>query len=138
MTKDKKLLSDITVHNKYARYLKDENRRETWLELVTRNKDMHIKKYPNLKDSIEELYVKYVIPKKVLPSMRSLQFGGKAIELNNSRIYNCAFMPVDSIYSFSEAMFLLLGGTGVGYSVQRHHVESLPEIRKPNYNYRRK
>jgi len=134
MTKDKKLLSDITVHNKYARYLKDENRRETWLELVTRNKDMHIKKYPNLKDNIEELYVKYVIPKKVLPSMRSLQFGGKAIELNNSRIYNCAFMPVDSIHSFSEAMFLLLGGTGVGYSVQNHNIEKLPEIRKPNYN----
>jgi ribonucleoside-diphosphate reductase alpha chain len=70
--------------------------------------------------------------------MRSLQFGGKAIELNNARVYNCAFLPVDSIHSFSETMFLLLGGTGVGYSVQNHHIEKLPEIRKPNYNRKKK
>lgn len=61
--------------------------------------------------------------------MRSLQFGGKAIEMNNSRIYNCAFLPVDDIRSFSETMFLLLGGTGIGYSVQTHHVEKLPSIK---------
>jgi ribonucleoside-diphosphate reductase alpha chain len=99
---------------------------------------MHQRKYPQLFEEIDNVYNEFVITKKVLPSMRSMQFGGRPIELNNSRVYNCAFLPVDSIYSFSEAMFLLLGGTGVGYSVQRHHVESIPEIRKPNYNYRRK
>jgi ribonucleoside-diphosphate reductase alpha chain len=70
--------------------------------------------------------------------MRSLQFGGKAIELNNARIYNCAFMPIDSIHCFSETMFLLLGGTGVGYSVQNHNIDKLPEIRKPNYDRKKK
>lgn len=138
MELDKKILSDIVVHTKYARHIEHKERRENWRELVYRNKEMHQKKYPDLFDEIENVYENFVIPKKVLPSMRSMQFGGRPIELNNSRVYNCAFLPVDSIYSFSEAMFLLLGGTGVGYSVQRHHVENLPEIRKPNYNYRRK
>jgi ribonucleoside-triphosphate reductase len=125
------ILSDITVHMKYARYLPKKNRRETWKELVTRNKKMHIKKYPNLKKDIEEAY-QYVYKKKVLPSMRSMQFGGKPIEVAPNRVYNCAFLPIDHVASFSECMFLLLGGTGVGYSVQKHHVEKLPEIQKPN------
>jgi len=64
--------------------------------------------------------------------MRSLQFGGKPIEISPNRIYNCAYLPIDDHRAFGEAMFLLLGGTGVGYSVQTHHVEKLPEIRKPN------
>jgi ribonucleoside-triphosphate reductase len=126
-----KILSDVTVYMKYARYLPNKNRREAWEELVTRNKMMHTKKYPNLKDEIEEAY-KYVYTKKVLPSMRSMQFGGKPIEVAPNRVYNCAFIPIDHSVSFSECMFLLLGGTGVGYSVQKHHVEKLPEIQKPN------
>jgi ribonucleoside-triphosphate reductase len=132
MELDKQILSDITVHMKYARFIPDLQRRETWEELVTRNMEMHIKKHPVLEEEIRNLYKDFVFTKKVLPSMRSLQFGGKAIELNNSRIYNCAYMPVDSIYAFSETMFLLLGGTGVGYSVQHKHVDKLPEIKKPN------
>jgi len=125
-----KILSDITVHMKYARYIPELNRRETWQELVTRNKDMHIKKYPELKNEIEEAY-KFVYDKKVLPSMRSMQFGGKPIEISPNRIYNCAYLPIDNRESFSEIMFLLLGGTGVGYSVQKHHVAKLPPINKP-------
>jgi ribonucleoside-diphosphate reductase alpha chain len=62
--------------------------------------------------------------------MRALQFAGPAAEVNNSRIYNCCFLPIDSVHSFSETMFLLLGGTGVGYSVQKHHVDQLPTIIK--------
>ena len=124
------ILSDITVYMKYAKYLPENNRRETWEELVTRNKNMHIKKYPDLKDQIEEKY-KLVYEKKVLPSMRSLQFGGKPIEISPNRVYNCAYLPIDHIESFNEIMFLLLGGTGVGYSVQNHHVEKLPPITKP-------
>ena len=127
----KQILSDITVHMKYARYLPKKERRETWKELVTRNKKMHLKKYPDLKEEINQAY-KYVYAKKVLPSMRSMQFGGKPIEVAPNRIYNCCFLPIDDWRSFSETMFLLLGGTGVGYSVQKHHVEKLPEIHKPN------
>ena len=126
-----KILSDITVYMKYAKYLPNEKRRETWEELVTRNKEMHQKKYPKIKDEIEEVY-KMVYNKKILPSMRSLQFGGKPIEISPNRIYNCAYLPIDHVDAFSETMFLLLGGTGVGFSVQKHHVDALPEIRKPN------
>ena len=135
---DKQILSDITVYTKYAKYLPNKERRETWDELVTRNMEMHTAKFPKMKESIEQIYQNFVFTKKVLPSMRSLQFGGKAIELNNARIYNCAFLPVDSIHSFSETMFLLLGGTGVGYSVQQHQIEKLPEIRKPNYDRKKR
>ena len=125
-----RILSDLTVYMKYARFIPELNRRETWTELVTRNKEMHQKKYPQLHDEIENVY-KFVYDKKVLPSMRSLQFGGKPIEISPNRIYNCAYLPIDDWRAFGEVMFLLLGGTGVGYSVQKHHVEKLPEIRKP-------
>ena len=125
-----KILSDITVYMKYAKYLPENNRRETWEELVTRNKNMHIKKYPELAEQIEEVY-KSVYSKRVLPSMRSLQFGGKPIEISPNRVYNCAYLPLDHPDSFHEIMFLLLGGTGVGYSVQHHHVNQLPPINKP-------
>ncbi len=124
------ILSDITVYMKYAKYMPELNRRETWTELVTRNKNMHIKKYPELKENIEEVY-KLVYEKKILPSMRSLQFGGKPIEISPNRVYNCAYLPIDHIDSFSEVMFLLLGGTGVGYSVQKHHVDKLEPVNKP-------
>ena len=124
------ILSDITTYMKYAKFRPELNRRETWEELVTRNKEMHQSKFPQLKDEIEEAY-KLVYNKKVLPSMRSLQFAGKPIELNNARIFNCSFLPIDDWRSFSEIMFLLLSGCGVGYSVQKHHIEQLPEIKIP-------
>ena len=136
MELEKKILSDITVYMKYARYLENENRRENWKELVTRNMNMHIKKFPSLEREIKNTYA-YVHDKKVLPSMRSMQFGGKPIEVSPNRIFNCAYAPVDNYHVFSEIMFLLLGGTGVGYSVQKHHVEKLPDIRKPSKRSRR-
>ena len=126
-----RILSDITVYMKYAKYIPELKRRETWQELVTRNMEMHIKHYPQLEKEIRENYM-YVFKKQVLPSMRSMQFAGKPIEISPNRIYNCAFAPIDDWRVFSEIMFLLLGGTGVGYSVQKHHVEMLPEILKPN------
>lgn len=131
-----RILSEITVYMKYARYLPEVNRRETWTELVTRNKEMHQRKYPKLADEIENVY-EFVYDKKVLPSMRSLQFGGKPIEISPNRIYNCAYLPIDDWRAFAEVMFLLLGGTGVGYSVQKHHVEQLPPIHKPKSKERR-
>jgi ribonucleoside-triphosphate reductase (thioredoxin) len=124
------ILSEITTYMKYAKYVPELKRRETWEELVTRNKQMHQTKFPQLKNEIEEAY-RLVYAKKVLPSMRSLQFAGKPIELNNARIFNCSFLPIDDWRSFSEIMFLLLSGCGVGYSVQTHHVDQLPEIKVP-------
>lgn len=100
--------------------------------------NMHIKSYPDLENEIVNVYDNFVLTKKVLPSMRSMQFGGKPIEISPNRVYNCAYLPIDSITSFAESMFLLLGGTGVGYSVQRHHIEELPEIKQPNPNRTRR
>ena len=124
------ILSDVTVHMKYAKYIPEVNRRENWDEIVTRNKLMHVKRYPKLKDEIYAAY-QFVHDRKILPSMRSMQFAGKPAAINNARIYNCCFLPMDSYECFSEVMFLLLSGVGVGYSVQSDHVEKLPEIRRP-------
>jgi len=130
MNIEQEILSDITVYMKYSKYVPNMNRRETWTELVDRNKNMHLEKFPKLRDEIEEAY-KLVYDKKVLPSMRSLQFAGRPIELNNSRIFNCSFLPMDDMRAFSEIMFLLLSGCGVGYSVQNHSIDKLPEITVP-------
>ena len=123
-------LSKIIIFSKYAKYNPELKRRETWDEIVTRYVNMMVKKYPQLEDVIVEAS-SYIRQKKVLPSMRALQFAGLAAEVNNARIYNCCYLPIDSVYSFSETMFLLLGGTGVGYSVQKQHVAQLPSIKKP-------
>ena len=123
-------LSKLTVFSKYAKYVPELKRRETWDEIVDRYENMMVKKYPKLEDAIKKS-AELIRDKKVLPSMRALQFAGPAAEVNNSRIYNCCYLPIDSIHSFSETMFLLLGGTGVGYSVQKQHVAQLPAITKP-------
>ena len=130
MTPSQEILSSIVIHNKYAKYIPELNRRETWSEIVDRNKEMHIRKFPYLEKEIEENY-KLIYDKKLLPSMRALQFSGKPIEINNSRLYNCCFLPIDDYRCFSEIMFLLLSGVGVGYSVQNHDIEKLPEIKIP-------
>jgi ribonucleoside-diphosphate reductase alpha chain len=129
MNIEHKILSDIVVWSKYAKYDKSKQRRETWKELVDRNKQMHLDKFPEHSEVIEKAY-KYVYDKKILPSMRSLQFGGKAIEVNNTRLFNCSYLPIDDYRAFNETMFLLLSGTGVGYSVQKHDTNKLPEIKK--------
>jgi len=129
-------LSQITVFSKYAKYNSKLRRRETWDEIVDRYQTMMIKKYPSLEKAIIETS-KFIREKKVLPSMRAMQFAGPAMEVNNARGYNCAFLPVDSLYSFSETMFLLLGGSGVGFSVQKHHIEQLPSIKKQD-NYKQR
>lgn len=109
MELSQKILSDITAYMKYAKYIPTINRRETFKEIVDRNKEMHLKKFPKLRKEIEEAY-KYVYDRRVLPSMRSMQFAGKPIELNNSRIFNCSYLPVDDYRAFSEIIFLLLSG----------------------------
>jgi len=130
MDKSNQILSDLVVFNKYAKHVAGEERRETWKEIVDRYVNMMKKRYPKLKDKIDK-NSKFLYDKKVLMSMRAAQFSGAAIEKSESRVYNCAYLPIDDYRAFSETMFLLLGGTGVGYSVQRDHVNQLPEIHKP-------
>ena len=101
MDLEKKILSDITVHMKYARYLDNDNRRENWDELVTRNMNMHLEKFPEMKEEIRKAY-QFVFDKKVLPSMRSMQFGGKPIQVSPNRVFNCAFCPIDDPRVFGE------------------------------------
>ena len=127
------ILSDITVYTKYARFMPELSRRESWEELVDRNMKMHMKKYPHMAGEIENVYG-LVLGKKILPSMRSMQFGGRACEVNPARVYNCSYLPIDNFHAFSEALFLLLSGTGVGYSIQKRHVSKLPPITKPDPN----
>lgn len=124
------ILSELVVHSKYAKYLPQEKRRETWQEITNRYSEMMIKKYPQIKGDIID-GMSSILNKKILPSMRALQFAGAAAERNNARVYNCAYLPVEDTVAFKETMFLLLGGTGVGYSVQKQHVAKLPRITVP-------
>ena len=87
MDKSISILSDLTHYMKYARFLPEENRRETYEETVTRNKEMHVKKFPFLKKEIDRAY-EDVYNKNILPSMRSMQFAGEAIEVNPARMFN--------------------------------------------------
>ena len=141
MDKAKRIQSKITSYGKYARFLPDKQRRETWDETVIRNKNMHIRRFqeiydtnPEFKNMLERAF-EAVHKFAILPSMRSMQFGGPAIEASNNRMYNCAFLPVDSFTAFSETMFLLLGGTGVGYSVQKDNVHQLPPRKESKDKY---
>jgi ribonucleoside-triphosphate reductase len=124
---DPKGLSDYIHASKYARYVPGLKRREVYEETVARVEGMHLTRFPEMGDEIKSAF-DLVRQKKVLPSMRSMQFGGDAILQNHNRIYNCCFSLVDRIEVFSEALFLLLSGCGVGYSVQFEHVEKLPEV----------
>ena len=121
------LLSSVTVFSKYARYLPSKKRRESWDEICDRYELMMNTKFPQYKEEIN-VAIQYVREKKLLPSMRALQFAGIPIERNNARGYNCSYSPINHYRAFDEAMFLLLSGCGYGFSVQKHHVDQLPAI----------
>ena len=125
------VLQEYTRIAKYAKYLPEKQRRETWKEQITRVFDMHreyFKDFPDVVPYIEEAE-QAVLKKDVLGSQRILQFGGAPILKHNARVYNCAFGHINRPAAFSELIYLLLCGCGVGFSVQKHHVEKLPEIR---------
>lgn len=126
-TPDTRAISDYIHAGKYAKYIPELGRREIYNETVARTEQMHVDRFPAFKDEIRAAF-KLVHDKRVLPSMRSMQFGGPAVLANHNRIYNCSFTLVDRFDAFSEALFLLLCGCGVGYSVQFDHVEKLPPI----------
>lgn len=137
MQPEQELISNLTIFSKYARYWDELGRRETLEEIVARNRQMHLDHIQDLgKDSPElqkliDWAFRFVHERKVFPSMRSFQFGGEAIRKNETRGYNCSFRFADEDSFFPELMFLLMSGTGVGYSVQKRHVERLPAITAP-------
>ena len=124
---DASAIQDYMLASRYARYLPVKNRRETFAEAVGRVRDMHIRMFPSAEEDIRWAFDR-VLEKRCLPSMRSLQFGGPAIEKNHARMYNCTFGICDRLEFFREGLFLLLCGTGVGFSVEFEHVEKLPAL----------
>jgi ribonucleoside-diphosphate reductase alpha chain len=130
MNKSNKFLSELVAYRTYAKYLNAFNRRESLEETINRNLTMYLEKYPKLSRDIIKAF-KQVHDFNVMPSMRSLQFGGEAISRNNVRLFNCSFANITYPRIFAEALFLLLSGTGFGYSVQKHHISQLPPIKKP-------
>jgi ribonucleoside-triphosphate reductase (thioredoxin) len=124
---DPKAISEYIITSKYARHRSDLQRRETFGETIDRTEGMHIGRFPELRDTISWAF-DAVRRQEVLPSMRSLQFGGGSILRANNRIYNCSYTLVDRLDVFSEALYLLLCGCGIGYSVQFRHIDQLPEL----------
>lgn len=145
MDKGAALLSELVSYSKYANYLPEEQRRESYEEIVERYIEMmreKIESLPSFNLRAEEKNISpfsmlekartAMLERRVLPSMRGLQFAGKAIKQHNAKLFNCAYLPLDSIDAFAESMYLLLCGCGVGFSVQERHVSNLPAIKGTN------
>ena len=133
MNESTRALSDLIYYMKYAKYMPESKRRETYPETVARNKNMHLKKFahiPAVLPIIEKAY-EFVMDKKILPSMRSMQFSGPGIEACNNRMYNCSAVAIDNLAAFSDLFHLLLAGNGVGFSIRKHFVEKLPLLIQP-------
>ena len=116
--------------SRYARWLDDENRRETWEETVKRYFDFfekHLEGKPGIKSVRQELE-KAVLQQEIMPSMRSLMTAGEALHRDNVAGYNCAYLAVNNKRAFDECLFILMCGTGVGFSVERREVEKLPMV----------
>lgn len=129
-----KALQDYTVYSRYAKYIPEKKRRETWKETVDRVFQMHEEKYADFISTNEKLkeyilFAKQLMKqKRVLGSQRALQFAGAPIFKHEAKIYNCAFGHISRARAFQEVMYLLLCGCGVGFSVQKQHVQQLPSL----------
>jgi len=130
MNKSNLLLSELVAYRTYAKHLNHLNRRESLEETLNRNLGMFLEKYPKLSRDILKAG-KQLHDLNVMPSMRSLQFGGEAITRNNVRLFNCSFANITYPRIFAEALFLLLSGTGFGFSVQNRHIQQLPSVKRP-------
>ena len=127
-----KSLMNYTFVSKYARWIPEKKRRETWAEAVDRVKQMMLDKYSSHEDVLEDIEWAYdkMLKKQILGSQRALQFGGSPILKHNARIYNCITSFADRVRFFQECMYLLLCGCGTGFSVQKHHMDKLPPLVK--------
>lgn len=134
MTDKQQLLSDFKFYSSYSKFKKEDERMETWEEAIDRVMQMHYKKYqnkitPELQEYLDFATKQYK-EKRILGSQRALQFGGDSILKHEMKQFNCLVSYCDRIEFFKEAMYLLLCGCGVGFSVQTLHVEKLPMIGK--------
>jgi ribonucleoside-triphosphate reductase len=122
-------LQNYTFVSKYARWIEDKNRRETWKEAVDRVKNMMHSFYADkgITNDIDWAY-ELMLKRKVLGSQRALQFGGDPILKRHAKIYNCTSSYCDRLRFFQECFWLLLCGSGTGFSVQKHHVSKLPSL----------
>lgn len=127
MDKGLKFLSDLVFARTYAAK-KPDGYKETWEGAVQRVIGMHCAKFPHLEAEIRATVEKPMLEKWVVPSMRTLQFAGGGVERENFRVFNCSYLSIKSFSSFAELFYILMNGTGVGYSVKAHHVAQLPKI----------
>ena len=130
MTKKMDQYMEYIAASRYARYQDDKGRRETWPETVTRFTDYIFSRTPAITDNAElkaELYDS-IVNLELMPSMRAMMTAGKSADRDNTCVYNCSYLPVDDPKSFDEAMFILLCGTGVGFSVESKYISNLPEV----------
>jgi len=133
------LYETYIAKSRYARYIDSKKRRENWDETVSRYFDFmegHLKQKHNyvLTEDLRNELQSAVVNFEVMPSMRALMTAGKALERDNTPGYNCSYLPVDDPKSFDEAMFILLCGTGVGFSVERQYIAKLPDVPEKIYD----
>jgi ribonucleoside-triphosphate reductase len=112
--------------SRYARWLEDEGRRESWTETVGRYVSNVV--HTNVDEETTNKIEQAILALEVMPSMRAMMTAGPAADRDNTCMYNCSYLPVDDPKSFDEAMFILLCGTGVGFSVERQFIQQLPEV----------
>ena len=128
----KQMLAESKFYMGYSRWVESDSRYESWEESVKRVMDMHRKKYKNVMTDELETLIQFAesayTDKLVLGAQRALQFGGDQLFKHEARMYNCSVSYIDRPAFFNEAMYLLLCGCGVGFSVQRHHIDKLPQI----------
>lgn len=127
-------LSNYTITAKYAKYLPEHKRRESWGEIVDRSRDMHLRKFADLDEALKEdirWAFELVREKKVLPSMRGMQFGGEGVERKNERLYNCCFLHIYNTRAIEKAFYLLLCGVGCGFGLGKKWVAQFPKVVKP-------
>ena len=118
---------DVIAMSRYARFIPEKNRRETWSETVDRLVSYLETKTPELKKELKEVR-DAVLNLEVMPSMRLLMTAGEACERDNISAYNCSYLAVNNKRAFSEALYILMNGTGVGFSCERQEIDKLPAI----------
>jgi ribonucleoside-triphosphate reductase len=128
------LYGDFIHKSRYARYLENQKRRETWQETVDRYIDFMSMKAPSITQETWHELKDAIITKQVMPSMRALMTAGPALDRDNTCGYNCSYLVADDPKAFDEAMFILMCGTGVGFSVERQYINKLPEVPERLYS----
>src|SRR5690348_15715440 len=121
-----KAIQDFIYTRTYSRWIPDERRRETWPETVKRYVDWLLEDQPlspEFKGNLNTYLFQNILDHKAVPSMRAIWSAGKAADKDNTCIYNCSFLPLDSVDSFKELFYILMCGTGVGFSCELKHVQ---------------